>query len=234
MTADKDKDKIEVSKERLARLVDVFALISIGSYDEARDLAKPEAEDDLGAVQEALRFFIAELAEGRRAMSAAIDDLTASRAELELKLATIEEQRDLIRRMSTPVLELADDILTLPVVGVVDSERASEMTEALLSRIVALRAKCAIIDVTGMDVSDSADVEHIFSMARTTRMLGARCVIVGLSPHAAQSLAQTASSEMLEIATYRNLKDGLRECRRFLDGASKRAAPRPTAARSAG
>src|SRR6202000_743983 len=68
--------------------------------------------------------------------------------ELEEKLGTIEVQRAAIRELSTPIIEVWEGVLCLPVVGVLDSTRSAEMTEALLSAIVQKQAECAIIDIT--------------------------------------------------------------------------------------
>jgi rsbT co-antagonist protein RsbR len=128
--------------------------------------------------------------------------------ELLEKLATIEEQRAAIRELSTPVIEVWDSVLCLPVVGVMDTTRSAEMTEALLRAVVDKRARCAIIDVTGIDVMDTATADHFLRMAKAVRLLGAQCVLAGVSPGIAQTIVHMGV-DLSEVTTHRTLRDAL-------------------------
>jgi len=128
--------------------------------------------------------------------------------ELSEKLATIEQQRLAIRELSTPVIEVWDGVLCLPIVGVMDSTRSADMTETLLRAVVEKRARCAIIDVTGIEVMDTATADHFLRMARAVRLLGARCVLTGISPGIAQTIVHMGV-ELGSIATHRSLRDAL-------------------------
>jgi len=110
--------------------------------------------------------------------------------ELEEKLETIERQRSSIRELSTPIIEIWDRILCLPIVGVMDTTRSGEMTDALLKAVVDRAARCAIIDITGIDIMDTGTADHFVRMAKSVKLLGADCVLTGINPHIARTLVQ--------------------------------------------
>jgi len=136
-------------------------------------------------------------------------------AELEDKLVTIERQAQAIRDLSTPVMEVWDDVLVLPVVGVVDTRRSLEIMNTLLERIVSMQARCVIIDITGVEIVDTKTADYLLRISRAANLLGTRCVLTGLSPAVAQTLVEIGA-DLTEVRTLRNLKDGLRDCLRFL------------------
>src|SRR6185369_7029580 len=118
---------------------------------------------------------MSKLIEGINQMIASLEEEQrrgiAYRHELEQKLATIEIQRAAIKELSTPIIEVWDGILCLPVVGVLDSTRSAEMTESLLVAVVEKKARCAIIDITGIQVMDTGTADHFLRMARAVRLL---------------------------------------------------------------
>lgn len=128
--------------------------------------------------------------------------------ELEEKLQTIERQRSSIRELSTPIIEIWDRILCLPIVGVMDTTRSSEMTDALLKAVVERAARCAIIDITGIDIMDTGTADHFVRMAKSVRLLGADCVLTGINPHIARTLVQM-DVQLTGITTYRSLRTAL-------------------------
>lgn len=133
---------------------------------------------------------------------------TVFRAELEEKLAMIEQQRTAIRSLSTPIIEVWQGVLCLPVVGVMDTARSAEMTNSLLEMIVEKSARFAIIDITGIEVMDTRTVDHFIRMAKAVRLLGAECALTGLSPHIAQTVVHMGL-DLSDIVTYRSLRDAL-------------------------
>jgi rsbT co-antagonist protein RsbR len=132
----------------------------------------------------------------------------AFRRELEDKLLIVEKQRAAIRELSTPIIELWEGVLCLPVVGIMDTARSTEMTNSLLQAIMAKKARYAIIDITGIEVMDTGTVDHFMRMAKSIRLLGAECALTGISPHIAQTVVQMGI-EMEEITTERSLRDAL-------------------------
>lgn len=149
----------------------------------------------------------------------AIVDITDRKdAEVVLrdKLAVIERQAASIRELSTPILEVQEGVLCLPVMGVVDSGRAAEMMDAALERVVALQARFLILDLTGVPVLDTGTADRLLAIARAVSLVGAKTVITGLRPAVAQTVV-TLGVPMGDVKTLRNLKDGLRHCLREAD-----------------
>ncbi|RYE77109.1 MAG: STAS domain-containing protein [Myxococcales bacterium] len=128
--------------------------------------------------------------------------------ELEEKLRTIAQQAIAIRELSTPVIEVWSGVLCLPIVGVLDTARSAEMTQTLLEAIATKKSRCAIIDVTGIEVMDTATVDYFLRMARAIRLLGADCVISGIRPNIAMTIVQMGV-DLTGIATKRTLRDAL-------------------------
>lgn len=126
------------------------------------------------------------------------------------------ENQDLIRRLraaleelSTPVLELWDDVLALPVVGVLDSQRSAEMTERLLAETARSQARVVIVDLTGVEVVDTATADRLIKLAQAVEMLGARCLVTGIQPAVAQTIVDLGV-EFGKLRTLRNLKHALK------------------------
>jgi rsbT co-antagonist protein RsbR len=128
--------------------------------------------------------------------------------ELAQKLAMIEQQRAAIRELSTPVIEVWEGVLCLPIVGVMDTSRSAEITETLLRAITEKQSRCAIIDVTGIEVMDTATADHFLRMAKAVRLLGAQCFLTGISPAIAQTMVHMGVN-LLELTTHGTLREGL-------------------------
>jgi rsbT co-antagonist protein RsbR len=128
--------------------------------------------------------------------------------ELAEKLATIERQRSAIRELSTPIMEVWERILCLPVVGLVDSTRSADMTDALLKAVVTTQARVTIIDITGIDAMDTQIADHFIRMAKAVRLLGAECVLTGINPQIAQTVTHMGV-DMQGVVSHRSLRDAL-------------------------
>lgn len=135
--------------------------------------------------------------------------------ELERKIAVIEAQAQAISELSTPIMEIWDDVLVLPIIGIIDTRRSVEIMEKLLNSIVATRSRCVIIDVTGVEVVDTKTADYLIKVVRAARLLGSYCVLTGLSPAVAHTLV-AVQADLQEIRTLRNLKEGLKDCLRFM------------------
>jgi len=126
-----------------------------------------------------------------------------------------QENRELIARLrvavdelSTPVLEIWDDVLVLPVVGIVDTQRSARMTERVLDEVVRTRSRSVIVDLTGVELIDTSTADRFLKLARSVQLLGARCLITGLQPAVAQTLVELGV-EFATLETHRNLKSAL-------------------------
>jgi rsbT co-antagonist protein RsbR len=100
----------------------------------------------------------------------------------------IERQQHELLELSTPVVELWDDILALPLVGTLDSQRTQIVMETLLQKIVQTGASIAIIDITGVPTVDTLVAQHLLKTVAATRLMGADCIISGIRPQIAQTI----------------------------------------------
>lgn len=136
------------------------------------------------------------------------------RVEDELR-RRLEAQQDAIHSMSTPIIQVWDDIVTMPVVGLVDSVRAADMKNSLLETVSRTSAKFAIVDLTGVDTVDTATADHLLKVMRAVGLLGARCVITGIQPSVAQIIV-ALGLDMQGVITLRSLREGLKYCMRTM------------------
>ena len=117
----------------------------------------------------------------------------------------IRQQRDLME-LSTPVVQLWDDILALPLVGTLDSSRAQVVMETLLHKIVETEASIAIIDITGVPTVDTLVAQHLMKTIAATRLMGADCIISGIRPQIAQTIVHLGV-DLGEVVTKATLAD---------------------------
>ena len=101
---------------------------------------------------------------------------------------TIDQQRQTISELQTPVIQVWDRILALPIVGGLDTARTQEMNEALLQKIVDSGAEIVIVDITAVPVVDTAVAKHLLETVAAARLLGAEVLMVGLSTRTAITL----------------------------------------------
>jgi rsbT co-antagonist protein RsbR len=131
----------------------------------------------------------------------------------------IREQQAAIRELSTPVLQVRDRLLILPIIGVLDTQRARQLTEQLLSSIQSNRAKVVVIDITGVVTIDLTVANHLVQTVKAARLMGATAIITGLS----SSIAQTLVDLGVDVSTIRSVGDlqgGLEEAERLLEEAA--------------
>ena len=120
----------------------------------------------------------------------------------------IKRQTESLREVSTPVISLWDSILLLPLVGVVDSVRAQQISERLLEAIGASEAEVTLIDVTGVPVMDTSVARHILKTVAAAEMLGTKVILTGISPSTAQTMVKLGI-DMSGVPTRGSLKAGM-------------------------
>jgi rsbT co-antagonist protein RsbR len=207
---------IRVSKERLQNVIEALAFATVDQFDSCLELMRSNIqEDEFAELETAFTIFVEELASAKSALNDALTKHEIANRELESKLEMIEMQQAAIRELSSPIIEVWAGVLCLPVVGIVDSQRSAEMTEALLDTIVTKQARVAIVDITGIDVMDTKTADHFVKMAKAVRLLGAECILTGINPGIAQTLTHIGV-DLTGVRTLRNLRDALQA---FLRGA---------------
>ena len=132
---------------------------------------------------------------------------------IESYLATREEvirgqQADMLE-LSTPVVQLWDGIVALPLIGTLDSNRTSIVMETLLQQIVATRSEIAIIDITGVPTVDTQVAQHLLKTVAAARLMGADCLISGIRPQIAQTMVHL-QIDLGNVTTKATLAEALR------------------------
>ena len=127
----------------------------------------------------------------------------------------IREQQEAIRELSTPVLQVRDRLLILPIIGGLDSARARQLTEQLLAAIQANRAKVVVIDVTGVATIDLTVANHLVQTVEASRLMGASAILTGLSSKIAQTIVDLGV-DLGSMTTVGDLQGGLEVAERLL------------------
>ena len=127
----------------------------------------------------------------------------------------IRQQQDAIRELSTPVLQVRERLLILPIIGIIDSQRARQLTEHLLRGIREHRAKAVVVDVTGVPSIDSTVANHLVQAVEASRLMGASVIITGLSSAIAQTLV-TLGVDLSKMRAVCDLQGGIEEAELLL------------------
>jgi rsbT co-antagonist protein RsbR len=128
---------------------------------------------------------------------------------------TIRVQQRELEELSTPVLQLRQGLLILPVVGMLDARRAQQLTEQLLEAIRSRRGKVVVLDITGVAVVDSRVANHLIQTVDAARLMGARAIVTGVSPEIAQTLVGLGI-DLGNVTTVGDLQGGVDEADRLL------------------
>jgi rsbT co-antagonist protein RsbR len=126
----------------------------------------------------------------------------------------ISDQQESLRELSTPVLQLRERLLLLPIIGVLDSSRARQLTEQLLGAIQEKRARVVVIDITGVATIDRTVANHLVQTVEASRLMGASTILTGLSSEIAQTLVDLGV-DLSMMRTVGDLQGGLEEAERL-------------------
>ncbi len=200
-----NETNITNAKQRIEHIEDILSSVAAGDLDLR---IESEYEDDLTGIEEAINLLI--------------DDLTHElkkslklKAEMEEKLLKIQEQQKTILQqqedlmeLSSPVSKVWENILILPVIGTLDSQRTQVMMENLLQKIVATGCTTAILDITGVPTVDTQVANHLLKTVTAARLLGAECIVSGISPAIAQTIVHLGIN-LSNILTKATLQDAM-------------------------
>jgi len=125
---------------------------------------------------------------------------------LKTRETVIQSQQRELLELSTPVVELWESILALPLIGTLDSERTQVVMESLLQKIVETGAAIAIIDITGVPTVDTLVAQHLLKTVAAARLMGADCIISGIRPQIAQTIVHLGV-DLSEVTTKASLAD---------------------------
>lgn len=147
-------------------------------------------------------------------LSEQINDTMATLKELQetsdqQRRQLIEQQSKIIQELSTPIIQVWDDVLALPIIGIVDSLRAQDMMEKLLEQVVAKQARCVIIDLTGVTMMDTKTADYLIKMVKAATLVGSGCIVTGIGPVVAQTITRMGL-DLQGIVTLRDLREGLK------------------------
>jgi rsbT co-antagonist protein RsbR len=212
---------VEVKGELLASLgglLSVLRAIAAGDLTHHLEVPYPDTHP-VGALAQSINEMLSALRDAQERSSKYSE-------ELKEKIATIEQQQAAIQELSMPIIEIWTGVLCVPIIGVLDSSRAAEMTGTLLNAIVEKRAPLAILDITGIDVMDTRTADHFIRMARSVRLLGARCALSGVRPNIARMIVQMGI-DLSGIDSYRSMREALRS---YVESVRKPAPAPPTPA----
>jgi rsbT co-antagonist protein RsbR len=127
----------------------------------------------------------------------------------------IRRQQEAIRELTTPVLQIRDRLLMLPIIGTIDTHRARMLTEGLLHSIRVNRAKVVVMDVTGVAAVDTKVANHLLQTVAASRLMGAMVIVTGLSAEVSQTLVNLGV-DLAGLRTIGDLQGGIEEAEQLL------------------
>ena len=166
------------------------------------------------------------LAEALWSLTVALDKLGLYTTEVyqESRESVIHRQQQELMELSTPVVQLWGEVLALPLIGTLDSNRTQVVMESLLQRVVETGARIAIIDITGVPTVDTLVAQHLMKTVAATRLMGADCIISGIRPQIAQTIVHLGVN-LNDIITKATLADAFLVALHRIGATVSKAAP---------
>jgi rsbT co-antagonist protein RsbR len=184
-------------------------------YDEflvqRSDVSLESKLDDLLTSENATK---ADLAVALERVRKEVEERDRTERELRDKLDLIARQEEAIKALETPIIEVWEGVLTLPLMGTLDSQRAALTMERLLAAITEKGATTAILDLTGVEIVDTSTADHIGRLAKAAELLGAKCIITGIRPAVAQTMVQIGI-DLTKLVTLATLREALMRSMRW-------------------
>lgn len=199
-------DLPDAARARLSQILSELAEVGGGKSELALEIT---SQCELGWLERMLNHVVRNLRFAREGLR----DAAAVAERVERQEAVIAAQEALIRELSTPILPVLDGVLVAPIVGCIDDARAGRILEALLNAVSRERARTVLLDMTGVPSMDIGIGERLLGVVRAISLLGAECILVGLSPQIAGILAESGV-DLAGLRTLRDLRTGIEGLRR--------------------
>jgi rsbT co-antagonist protein RsbR len=196
---------IEKVKERISHIEDILASVAAGDMD-AR--VNSETEDDLSGIEAAIDLLIDDLTDELKQREKMQKEVEDKLIKIQEQQKTIFQQQADLMELSSPVSKVWDNTLILPVIGTLDSQRTQIMMENLLEKIVETGCTISILDITGVPTVDTQVANHLLKTVTSARLLGAECIISGISPAIAQTIVHLGI-DLSSIKTKATLQDAM-------------------------
>lgn len=197
--------KFENAQERIEHIEHILSSVAAGEL-EAR--IETSIEDDLTGVEESINILIDDLTYELKKSEKMKEELEEKLSKIQEQQNTIIRQQDDLLELSSPVTKVWENILILPVIGTLDSQRTQVMMENLLQKIVKTGCTYSILDITGVPVVDTQVANHLLKTVASARLLGADCIISGISPAIAQTIVHLGI-DLSAINTKATLQDAM-------------------------
>jgi len=206
-----DEPLVTLPRHRLARLRRALTSASEGQFAAALELLHELSDGELGELERVVRSFVRDFQISVEQSALSIEEFEVSKRELYSKIDEIEEQRVAILRLSAPIIDIWEGVVTVPLVGKLDRERIDDLQERLLNSLHSTGSKWVILDLTGVALLDGDSGRSLVGIARAIGLMGATCVLTGISQRVALTLVTSEITlEGLEIVS--TLREGLRYC----------------------
>jgi rsbT co-antagonist protein RsbR len=185
---------------------------SAGDYSKRLDVSISEtlADNPLMTIVPAINLLLDDLRAKEKKRRRADEALQAAMGDLQAKLEIIEMQRETVLELSTPVLEVWNGVVALPLIGVIDAARSQQAIEGLLRAVSDKHSRVVIIDLTGVPVIDTAVASHLFKAIDAVGLLGAEVIVTGIGRQNALAVSKLGI-QTERLRTMGTLKAGL-EC----------------------
>ena len=196
---------IKKMKERINFIEDVLSSVAAGDMN-AR--INSEINDDLSGIEAAIDLLINDLTDELKQREKMQQEVEEKLVKIQEQQKTILQQQQDLLELSSPVSKVWDNVLILPVIGTLDSQRTQVMMENLLEKIVETGCTIAILDITGVPTVDTQVANHLLKTVTAARLLGAECIISGISPAIAQTIVHLGI-DLSSIRTKATLQDAM-------------------------
>ncbi|AKT41565.1 AAA family ATPase [Chondromyces crocatus] len=192
------------SGRKLALLEFITAQSSISMENAALYQALQQENAERSQTENSLR-------ESEERLRRLVEERAASESTLREKLQIIEQQQQAIRALSTPIIEVWEGVLTMPILGALDSGTAAHMMEVMLDAVVRQQARYVIVDLTAVHSLDSNMADQLIRLVRAVHLLGSEGIVVGLRPEVAQTMV-LMGIDLASMTTLANLRQALLRC----------------------